>query len=114
MKMSADAEVIEPEIIPPGVAEPKAAENIEPGGVNPIIAGVLIDVINIFTFGFVGFIAGGAIGYWAARSNRLPLHLALLIALAVGWYCGLPLPRSTPLATIIGIIIVLWRKWGKS
>jgi len=111
MKMSADAEVLEPEVMPPGCAEPKVAEALGPGGVNPIIAGVLIDIVNVFTFGLIGFVAGGAIGYWAARSNRMPLHLSLLIALAIGWYCGLPLPRTTPLATLVGVIIVVWKKW---
>jgi len=108
------AEVLEPEVLPPpGGAGPRVAETTGPSGVNPILAGVIIDLLNLFTFGFVGFIAGGAVGYWAAITNRMPLPLALLIGVATGWYCALPLPRTIPLATLIGIILVLWRRKPK-
>jgi hypothetical protein len=112
MKYFSEADVLEPEVLPPS-GGPKVAEATGPGGVNPILAGLIVDVVNIFTFGFVGFVAGAAIGFWAANSHRMPVILSLMIATAVGWYCGLPLPRTVPLATLVGVIIVLWRKWTK-
>jgi len=113
MNMAPDADVLEPEVLPPGQGGARVLEATSPGGVNPILAGLLIDVVNFFTFGLVGFIAGGAIGYWAASSNRVPVPLSLLIGLACGWYCALPLPRTIPLATLVGLIIVLWRRWAR-
>ena len=110
MNMSADTEVLEPEVIPPG-QEARTVEAAIPPGVNPILAGFLVDVVNIYTFGLVGFVAGGAIGFWAASSNRLAIPMAILIGIATGWYCALPLPRTIPLATLIGLILVLWRRW---
>lgn len=110
--MASETEVLEPEVIPPGAAGPKVVEATGPGGINPILAGVLIDIVNLLLFGFVGFVAGGSVGYWAARTHRLAIPLAVLIGIATGWYCGLPLPRTVPLATMIGVIIVFWKRWN--
>ncbi|HMP89897.1 MAG TPA: hypothetical protein PJ991_06835 [Kiritimatiellia bacterium] len=108
-----EAEVLEPEVIPPGQGGPGVAEAIIPPGINPILAGLLVDVVSIFTIGLFGFLAGGVLGYWAASSNRMPVPLALLIGLACGWYCALPLPRTLPVATLVGLILVLWRRWSR-
>lgn len=114
MKYNNEADILEPEVIPPGSSSgARVAEATAPGGINPIIAGLVIDIINMFTYGFLGFIAGAAVGYWAANSNRAPTVVSLLIGVATGWYCGLPLPWSIPLATLVGVIIVLWRKRGR-
>jgi hypothetical protein len=102
-------EVLEPEVIPPGGRE-RVAEARWPGGVNPIIAGVLIDLVNLPLMGLPGFVAGAAVGYWAAGTHRLPLLHTLLIALAAGWYCGLPLPRTLPVATLVGVVLHFSRK----
>jgi hypothetical protein len=117
MRLCSEADVFEPEVLPPAGRKShggaRVAETTGPWGVNPVIAGLLIDLVNIPFSGLVGFVAGGTIGYWASTSNRLPIPMALLIGLATGWYCGLPLPRTVPLATLVGVIIVLWRRWGR-
>jgi hypothetical protein len=113
MKVDSEADVLEPEVIPPGSSSRggRTAEATGPNGVNPIVAGLIVDIINMFTMGLPGFIIGAVFGYWVAFSHRMPVILCLMIAMAVGWYCGLPLPRTVPLATLVGVIIVLWRKW---
>ncbi|HMO52627.1 MAG TPA: hypothetical protein PKE26_13305 [Kiritimatiellia bacterium] len=113
MKHDAEAEVLEPEVLPPsGNGKARTAESTGPGGISPVLAGLVVDIINIPLAGLPGFIAGGAVGYWAARYNGLSMPQALLVGMATGWYCGLPLPRTMPLATVVGLVLVLWRKWG--
>lgn len=111
MKYLLEAEVLEPEVLPPRVEEePRTAENKGPGGIHPVLAGALIDLANVPLAGPAGLFIGGMIGYWAAISNRLPVYMAILLALAAGVYCALPLPRPVPLATLIGLIMVLNRR----
>ncbi len=114
MKYDSDSTVIEPEVIPPRSDQgPKAAETTGPWGVNPILAGFLLDVANLFLASIPGFIAGVAIGIWACVYNRIPAALTLLIAFSCGAYVFTPpMGRAVPLATLIGVIIVFWRKWG--
>ena len=113
MKFSGEAEVLEPEVLPP--SGDRTAESTAPGGVNPILAGLIVDVVNIYLPpGLIGFIVGGSVGFWAANSNRSPVSFCLMIALATGIYCFSPLPPNpVPLATLVGVIIVLWRRWAK-
>ena len=111
--MTPDAEVLEPEVIPPGEAEPREAENTDPGGVNLILAGLVVDVLRFVTVGPIGFIAGGIVGFLTARSNRVPFATALVIAVASGAYCSLPPVGKLPVATVVGTTIMIWRKLGK-
>lgn len=114
MKYDSDSTVIEPEVIPPrdSNAGPRVAETTGPWGVNPILAGFVLDVANMMLAGPSGFIAGAAIGVWACLYNRVPVAMTVLIAFACGAYCFTPLRGPIPLATLIGIILVFWRKWG--
>lgn len=111
--MAPQAEVFEPEVIPPGASGSKTAERTDPGGINPIVAGLIIDVLGMIVFGLVGFLAGGLIALYTARTHRLPLSLAALIGAVAGWYCALRLPTALPVATLVGLIIVLKQKWTK-
>lgn len=112
MKFDADATVLEPEVMPPN-GEAKTAETTGPWGVNPILAGFILDLANYNLAGTSGFIAGSAIGLWACVYNRIPPLITILIAFSCGSYCFTPLRGPIPLATLVGIIIVMWRKWGR-
>lgn len=72
----------------------------------PIAAGLVIDCVDLFTYGpikrFVGFPAGLIAGYWMASIFKLPQKQRLLCALAAGIYCFIPGLEFIPVATLIG------------
>ena len=75
----------------------------------PILAGMLIDLVDLATFGpmkrFVGLPAGALAGFWMASIFRLPLKQKLLCALAAAIYCVIPGLEFIPVATLLGAYI---------
>lgn len=75
----------------------------------PIAAGLLIDSVDLVTFGplkrLVGFPAGALAGFWMASIFRLPMKQRLLCALAAGVYCFIPGLEFIPVATLIGAFV---------
>lgn len=75
----------------------------------PILAGMVIDMVDLATFGpmkrFVGLPAGALAGYWMASIFRLPLKQKLLCALAAAIYCVIPGLEFIPVATLLGAYI---------
>ncbi len=75
----------------------------------PIMAGAIIDLVDVATFGplrrFIGFPAGAIAGYWMASIFKLPQRQRLLMSLAAGIYCLIPGHSVIPLATMIGAYI---------
>ncbi len=82
-------------------------ETRRPNGINPVLAGLMVDLVNIPLAGLPGFVAGAAVGYWAASTHGLGAVQKTLMAIAAGWYCGLPLPRAIPVATLVGLILYI-------
>lgn len=72
----------------------------------PIIAGMLIDLLDLATFGPVGLVLGlpigGLAGYWMGKALGLSRRASAWCALAAGIYCAIPGTEYFPLATIIG------------
>jgi len=72
----------------------------------PVIAGVIIDAIDIATFGplglYLGLPIGGFAGYWMGRTLGLSRKASLWCALSAGVYMTIPLTEFLPLATIAG------------
>lgn len=72
----------------------------------PIAAGMIIDLVDLATFGqiglFMGLPVGGLAGYWMGTALGLGRKAALWCALAAGIYCMLPLTEVLPLATLVG------------
>lgn len=109
--------ILEPEILPP-VPGPDNAQSAETPPVTaslgrrvekafgPIIGGLIIDFIDLATFGpigiFCGMIIGGTAAYWICSIYKLPLRQRLLWSAAAGIYCTVPLTEVLPLATILG------------
>lgn len=75
----------------------------------PIVAGMLIDLLDFTTFGPVGLVVGlpigGLVGYWMGRSLGLSRKASLGCALAASIYCTTPATEFIPLATIVGAYI---------
>ena len=75
----------------------------------PILAGLVIDSVDLLTFGplkrFVGFPVGALAGYWMGSIFQLPMRQRLWCALAAGVYCFIPGLEFVPLATLIGAYV---------
>ena len=72
----------------------------------PVVAGLVIDFVDLSTFGPIGFYLGlpvGAFaGYWMGRAIGLERKPSLLCALLAGIYCMVPGTEMIPLATLVG------------
>ena len=72
----------------------------------PIAAGVIIDLVDLATFGPIGLVlglpVGGLAGYWMGTCLGLDRKARLLCALAAGIYCTIPFTELIPLATLVG------------
>ncbi len=70
----------------------------------PMLAGLVIDALDLITFGaigvYTGMILGGAVGYWLAPTLGFPPRGRWLCAIMTGVYCTLPLTGFIPAATI--------------
>ena len=72
----------------------------------PVVAGLVIDLVDLATFGpiglFLGLPIGAFAGYWMGRALGLERKPSLLCALAAGIYCTIPGTEMLPLATLVG------------
>lgn len=75
---------------------------------SPVVAGIIIDLIDAGTFGPVGIKfglpVGGLAGYWLAGEMGFRGKRRLQIAVAAGVYCMLPMTSVLPLGTILGAL----------
>jgi hypothetical protein len=83
----------------------------------PVIAGLIIDLVDLSTFGPMGFYfglpLGGGCGYWMGRTLGLTRKQSLTCAIAAGIYCTIPVSEFLPLATLVGAF-ARYRESGKS
>jgi hypothetical protein len=74
----------------------------------PVVAGLIIDFVDLATFGpiglYLGLPIGGAAGFWMGRCLGLSNKASLLCALAAGIYCTIPGTEMLPLATLVGAL----------
>lgn len=72
----------------------------------PVMAGLIIDFVDLATFGpiglFLGPPLGGLAGYWMGRALGFSKRNALWCALVAGIYCTTPFTEFLPIATLIG------------
>jgi hypothetical protein len=72
----------------------------------PIFAGMIIDLVDLATFGPIGFIlglpVGGLAGFWMGRCLGLSKLASFYCAIAAGVYCTIPYTEAIPLATLVG------------
>ena len=74
----------------------------------PVVAGILIDIVDLETFGpiglYLGLPIGGFAGYWMGRALGLDRKPSLLCALLAGIYCMIPGTEMIPVATVVGAL----------
>lgn len=101
---------------PPRVpAEPASPVADEPSAgaaeraFGPVVAGLLIDLIDLATFGPIGLVLGllfgGAVAWYICTLYRLPLKQKLCWALAAGVYCTIPFTEFIPVGTLTGAFV---------
>jgi hypothetical protein len=70
----------------------------------PLLAGLVIDAIDLVTYGpigiYTGLLAGGLIGYVLAPVLGFPERGRWVSALVTGIYCMMPMTAFLPLATV--------------
>ncbi|MDP6988343.1 MAG: hypothetical protein QF903_02560 [Planctomycetota bacterium] len=75
--------------------------------VDPIMAGIVIDVLDAVTRGPRGAVFGLAlgipVGYWLGRRQGLGRKASLGLGGLCGVYCGFPGTAPVPLGTLIGL-----------
>jgi hypothetical protein len=75
----------------------------------PIVAGMFIDLLDLATFGPIGYVlglpVGGLAGYWMGRCLGLSRTASLTCALAAGIYCTIPFTGILPLGTLVGAYV---------
>ncbi len=74
----------------------------------PVVAGLIIDFVDLSTFGpiglYLGIPIGAFAGYWMGRALGLNRKPSLLCAAAAAAYCTIPGTEMIPLATIVGAL----------
>lgn len=80
--------------------------------VGPVIAGMLLDLVDLATFGPVGlyggFLVGAALGWWLGGQYGLTGRGRLLAAVGAAVYSATPATEWLPLGTIAGALLK-WR-----
>jgi hypothetical protein len=105
-----EPEVLIPEVLPPQrdpFPPPPGARRKDTTGrakraFGPIIAGAIIDGVDWVTVGPMGLVIGFVAAFWALGVVGVRLPQRLLLSLAAGLYCLMPMGRRLPVATIIG------------
>ena len=103
-----DPEVVEVEVERLDPKEDDEGASSRWGGtLGPVLAGMIIDVLDLATFGatgiYIGFLLGAPAGWYLARRLGLDPKRALLTAICCGVYCTIPLTSPIPVATLIGV-----------
>jgi len=74
----------------------------------PLAGGILIDTLDIATFGpiglYIGLFVGFAAGWWITSVYRFGKKTKLIWSLLAGIYCMIPGTAFFPLATIISVM----------
>jgi len=72
----------------------------------PILAGMLLDLLDLATFGpigiYAGFIVGAIVGWWIGGLYRFPKSLKIATSILAGIYMTVPMTEFIPIATLIG------------
>lgn len=112
--MTGSDEPLEPEVLPPGDGETTKPRRPPPRGARflPILAGLLIDVLDLVSLGWPGLLLGFIGGYWIASILGRPPHARLLIGVVAGLYCALPGTNFVPAGTMFGILSAITSDTG--
>ncbi|MDH3686315.1 MAG: hypothetical protein OEP95_08815 [Myxococcales bacterium] len=85
------------------------------GVIGPVVAGMLLDLVDLATFGPVGlyggFVVGAGLGWWLAGQYGLSRRGRLFAAVAAAVYSATPATEWLPLGTLAGALLK-WRRSG--
>ena len=91
----------------PAQPKPSQAQRLN-RAFGPVVAGLVIDFVDLATFGpiglYLGLPIGAFAGYWMGRALGLDRKPSLLCALAAGIYCMMPGTEMIPIATVVGAL----------
>jgi hypothetical protein len=75
----------------------------------PIAAGIMLDLLDLTTFGPIGLViglpVGAAAGWWMASALGVEKKNRKWFALAAAVYCTIPFTEVIPLATLTGAYV---------
>lgn len=95
---------------PPGPPFP-----LRPGPLlGPVLAGIVLDCIDLITLGPWGVLIGGPAGYVLARAQGLGRGSSLVVASLAALYCAAPQTQRLPLATLVGLYARFARPRGRA
>lgn len=91
----------------PAQPKPSQAQRLN-RAFGPVVAGLVIDFVDLATFGpigmYLGLPIGGFAGYWMGRALGLERKPSLVCALLAGVYCMIPGTEMIPVATVVGAL----------
>jgi hypothetical protein len=77
--------------------------------IGPVVAGMIIDALDLLTFGPLGLVfgipIGGLAGYWLGNCLKLSSQARIWCAIAAAIYCTIPFTEFIPLATLVGAYV---------
>lgn len=80
----------------------------------PVVAGMILDVVDLATFGPIGFFlgipVGLAAGYWLGTCLGLERKHCLWVGMASAIYCTTPGTEFIPLGTLVGACARYWER----
>ena len=78
----------------------------------PVLTGLLIDMVDLATFGpfkiYMGFVVGFGLAYYLMLWMGLSMRWRLMWAFAAGVYCTIPGLEFLPVGTIVGACARFW------
>ena len=76
--------------------------------VGPLAGGILLDTIDLVTFGPIGIMGGFVIaitvGWWISSIYHFPVKGRILFAVLAGIYTAIPMTEIIPVATMVSAI----------
>ena len=91
----------------PAPQKPSQAQRLN-RAFGPVVAGLIIDFVDLATFGpigtYLGLPIGAFAGFWMGRALGLERTPSLLCALAAGIYCMMPGTEMIPIAPVVGAL----------
>ncbi len=90
---------------------PSEARRVE-RAFGPLVAGIILDAVDLITFGPAGLLIGFPVGLWLGWIFRLRWWQMILAGLIAGIYCVIPYTNFIPVGTVIGAF-VQYREMGR-
>lgn len=100
-----------PVAIPAGESAPSHSRRLE-RAFGPLVAGILLDLVDLITAGPAGFLIGFPVGVWLGWIFRLRGWQMLICGVVAGTYCIVPYTNLIPVGTLIGAL-VQYREMGR-